>query len=91
MNPDSLGIEIDILVSLQKILDLPEQDLQNAFNTIIPDDCAPSAMFWRLLNAKETFIGLQAALLLWIASGSRIVPHEFQQLQCSIQCCVCRN
>ena len=78
MDLKSPGTETNLLDALQKILDIPEEDLPNAFNAIIPDDRAPSATFWRSYNAKEASIGLRAALLLWTASGSRMVPREFQ-------------
>jgi hypothetical protein len=51
------AIDTGILEALQKIRELPDQDLQLAVNTVIPGDRVISATFWTSYTAKETAIG----------------------------------
>ena len=57
---------------------LSDQQLEDSVNTLIPIDHALPNAFWDSYNAKQTAIGRRACLLLWIASGSRFIPREFQ-------------
>jgi ATP-dependent helicase YprA (DUF1998 family) len=72
------GIGTDIGDVLQNIRDLPEQALHPSFSTVIPADRTLSPAFWTSYSAKEAAVGLRACLLLWAASGSRLIPREFQ-------------
>lgn len=61
--------------SLQNLDFLSDSEILLAY---IPGDRAPSAGFWDSYNTKQITIGRLACLHLWKASGSRLVPHEFQ-------------
>jgi hypothetical protein len=64
--------------SLQDLDLLSHSKIVLAYNNHIPGDRAPSAGFWDSYNAKQITIGRLACLHLWKASGSRLVPYEFQ-------------
>lgn len=67
-----------IIDALENIRNLSSELVQNAYATQIPQDLAPLADFWSSYDEKQVTIGLRSCLLLWTASGSCLVPREFQ-------------
>ena len=52
--------------------------LKTLYETSIPTEMAPPASFWKPYTDEKLAIGLCACLVMWEASGKKIVPNEFQ-------------
>jgi ATP-dependent helicase YprA (DUF1998 family) len=65
---------------LETIKTLSVAELKDLYRASIPTHLAPSAIFWDSYadSEEKLAIGLRACLLMWLASGEKIVPMEFQ-------------
>ena len=65
-------------LELQRLRELPKELVQAEFDRIISPSLAPPSVFWEPYTAEQVTTGLQACLLLWVATSSHLVPREFQ-------------
>lgn len=63
---------------LQDICELPEGLLHWAYNKLVPVERRLPETFWLQYNEEQQAIGLCTSLLLWIHSGFKDLPREFQ-------------
>ncbi|KAF8149567.1 P-loop containing nucleoside triphosphate hydrolase protein, partial [Crassisporium funariophilum] len=57
---------------------LPKELLQAEYDRTIPQELAPSSLFWETYSQEQRTTGLRACLLLWVVTSGRIAPREFQ-------------
>ncbi|KAF6745329.1 II DNA helicase [Ephemerocybe angulata] len=67
------------LPDLSDILSISKlDDAQDLYKTIIPSDKAVPSSFWDAYTQPQQLIGLKACLAIYVTSGRRIFPREFQ-------------
>ena len=59
---------------LESIRTLPLDKLKVTYQGLIPANLAPPASFWASYEDVKLAIGLRACLVVWEASGNKIVP-----------------
>ena len=64
--------------ALEKTRSLSLDVLKLTYQESIPSELALPSSFWKCYGDEKLAIGLRACLAIWIASGKRIVPNEFQ-------------
>ena len=52
--------------------------LKLTYQDSIPSELALPTSFWKSYSDEKLAIGLRACLVIWDASGKKIVPNEFQ-------------
>src|SRR5882757_3407734 len=63
---------------VQGIRDSTLEDLRDAVSDLIPLELMPSATFFEALSPHESTEALKACLIIFIISGSKKVPRQFQ-------------
>ena len=71
-------MDSDTATALQNVRDLPENLVSAFYNMLIPAALVLPSSFWDSYNEDEKILGLRLCLLLWIASGLKFMPREFQ-------------
>jgi ATP-dependent helicase YprA (DUF1998 family) len=67
-----------IAAIVQGIRELTLEDLQDAVSDLIPLELMPAATFFEALFPHERTEALKACLIIFILSGSKKVPRQFQ-------------
>ena len=63
---------------LEKTCSLSLDLLKLTYQESIPSELAQPTSFWKSYSDKKLAIGFRACLAIWVASGKKIVPNEFQ-------------
>jgi len=64
--------------TLTRIKNSSSDLLKTLYGSSIPAEMAPPTSFWKPYTDEKLAIGLCACLVMWEASGKKIVPNEFQ-------------
>ena len=73
-----LDMASELHSALEKTRSLSLDVLKLTYQESIPSELALPSSFWKCYGDEKLAIGLRACLAIWIASGKRIVPNEFQ-------------
>jgi ATP-dependent helicase YprA (DUF1998 family) len=63
---------------LEKTRSLSLDMLKQTYQESIPSELALATSFWKSYGDEKLAIGLRACLAIWVTSGKKIVPNEFQ-------------
>jgi hypothetical protein len=66
------------LPTLTRIRSFSLDMLKFTYQESIPSEMALPTSFWKSYDDDKLAIGLRACLAIWVTSGKRIVPNEFQ-------------
>jgi len=71
-------MDSDTATALQNVRDLPENLISAFYNMLILAALVLPLSFWDSYNEDKKILRLRLCLLLWIASGLKFMPREFQ-------------
>ncbi|KAF9525193.1 P-loop containing nucleoside triphosphate hydrolase protein [Crepidotus variabilis] len=57
---------------------MSDRQILSGYSTRIPSSRALPVIFWESYSEQQKILGFRLSLLLWIASGHKLLPREFQ-------------